>query len=673
MMKIVFNILFLTLSPFFFINSQIIDSTEIKTEETLDEILDESFVEEDNSDLYNAVEELILNPIDLNTADVFELQKIPGIESSTAEIILSYRNRFGPFYSVNELYAMRELDRDLINRIIPFLKVDKESIKFDSTLFQEDFSEARILPSDIKIYLRSRFGNDLQTRKGFEDGIYLGNKLRAYNRLLFKYSKQIQAGILFDKDAGEKDFDDFKSFHLNVKNYGPLNNLVLGDYVLEFGQGLMLWSPYGFSKGADAIFPVKRKGKIVKPYTSATEYDFMRGVAATIDYSDFSFTAFYSSKKIDANIDSLTNKITSTPKTGLHLTENDLRKVNRASEKIFGGRISYKYDKFFNAGMSAYQSKFSNEFESTSIYDLSGSNFSYYSFDYDVNLSPVNIFGEFVYNETSVASLNGIIITPLNNFIITTSIRSYPRNFINLHGFAFGEQSGNTNNEIGIYYGIKWRSNFGLINFYYDQFRFPFETFENPVPSSGNEFYLSYSKNFFNKTQLNLRFKSERKDVTENLNNIKTVVERIRNSYRAELMYDISNRLRMKSRIEYNTYEISKAEINENGILIFQDLRYVISKSLLAYGRIIFFETDSFNSAVYEFENDLTGVLTNLAMYGEGLRWYLMIRYKPFDFLTLSMKYAETYKPGEKSLSSGNNLIRNNVDNRISFQIDIAY
>ncbi len=673
MMKIVFNILYLTLFPFFFLNSQIIDSTEIKTEEALDEILDESFFEEDNSDLYNAVEELILNPIDLNTADVFELQKIPGLESNTAEIILSYRNRFGPFYSVNELNAMRELDRELINRIIPFLKVDKESISYDSTLFQEDFSEARILPSEFKFYLRSRLGNDLQTRKGFEDGTYLGSKLRAYNRLLVKYSKQIQAGILFDKDAGEKDFDDFNSFHLNVKNYGVLNNIVVGDYVLEFGQGLMLWSPYGFSKGADAIFPVKRKGKILKPYTSATEYDFMRGAAATIDYSNFSFTAFYSSKKIDANVDSVTNKITSTPKTGLHLTENDLEKENRISERIFGGRISYKYEKLLSAGLSAYESKFSNEFEPNSIYDIRGNNFRYYSFDYDVNLSPVNIFGEFVYNQTSVASLNGIIITPLNNFIITASLRSYSRSFVNLHGFAFGEQSGNTSNEFGIYYGIKWRSNFGLINFYYDQFRFPFVTFETPVPSTGNEFYLSYSKNIFRKTQINLRIKTERKEVTENLNNIKTVVERIRNSYRTELVYDISNKLRMKSRIEYNTYEISKAEMIENGILIFQDFRYVISKSLLAYGRIIFFDTDSFNSAVYEFENDLTGVLTNLAMYGEGLRWYLMIRYKPFGFLTFSMKYAETYKPSEKSLSSGNNLIRNNIDNRISFQIDIAY
>ncbi len=80
-----------------------------------------------------------------------------------------------------------------------------------------------------------------------------------------------------------------------------------------------------------------------------------------------------------------------------------------------------------------------------------------------------------------------------------------------------------------------------------------------------------------------------------------------------------------------------------------------------------------FNSAVYEFENDLTGVLTNLPMYDDGMRWYLMIRYKPIDIITLSMKYSETYKPNTKTLSSGNNLINNNIDNRISFQIDVNY
>ncbi|AFH49403.1 Hypothetical protein IALB_1696 [Ignavibacterium album JCM 16511] len=672
-MKLLSLIFLFILISSLYIFPQVIDSTDIQVEETLDELLEESFEEEDNSDLYNSIEELLLNPIDLNSADIFELQKIPGVTLNISETILSYRKRFGPFYSVNELYSIRELDRELINKIIPFLKTDKSSFQTDSTVVEQSFSEQIFIPSKFRLQLRSRYGNDLQTRKGFEDGIYLGSKLRAYNRLILKYTKQIQIGFIFDKDAGEKDFNDFSSFHINVKNIGPISNFIAGDYVLEFGQGLMLWSPYSFSKGADAILPVKRKAKIIKPYTSSTEYDFMRGVASTFNYSDFALTVFYSSKKVDANVDTLTNKITSTPKTGLHLTENDLKKKNRVTENLFGGRISYKYQDYLDVGLSGYNSKFSNEFETSSVYELSGNQFRFYSFDYDLNLSQINFFGEFAYNEKSVASLNGLILSPLSNFIITASIRNYPSNYISLHGFGFGEQSGKTNNEFGIYYGIKWKSNFGLFNLYYDQFRFPYATFENPVSSSGDEIYISFSKKIFNKTNLLLRFKTERKEVSENLNDIKSVVRRTRNSYRSEIVYDVSNKLKLKSRVEYNTYQIKETDRNEKGFLILQDVRFSATKSLLIYGRIILFETDSFNSAVYEFENDLTGVLTNLAMYDNGMRWYLMVRYKPIDIITLSMKYSETYKPNVKTLSSGNNLINNNIDNRISFQIDLNY
>jgi hypothetical protein len=107
--------------------------------------------------------------------------------------------------------------------------------------------------------------------------------------------------------------------------------------------------------------------------------------------------------------------------------------------------------------------------------------------------------------------------------------------------------------------------------------------------------------------------------------------------------------------------------------LIFQEARLLLLKKLAVYGRIIFFHTDSFNSAVYEFENDLIGVMPNLAMYGKGIRWYFLIRYKPINLITISAKYSETYKPDETSLSSGDNEIIGNLDNRFSLQIDITF
>ncbi|MCH7771983.1 MAG: hypothetical protein IIA49_13370, partial [Bacteroidetes bacterium] len=137
------------------------------------------------------------------------------------------------------------------------------------------------------------------------------------------------------------------------------------------------------------------------------------------------------------------------------------------------------------------------------------------------------------------------------------------------------------------------------------------------------------------------------------------------------LIYYPTRKLRLKGRFEYNDYRVAQLNEQENGYLFFQDVRFSPTQNFNLYARIIFFRTDSFNSAIYEYENDLTGVLTNLALFGEGVRWYLILRYTPLYFLTLSAKYSETFKPKEKSLSSGINKINGNLDNRFSFQIDV--
>jgi hypothetical protein len=57
-------------------------------------------------------------------------------------------------------------------------------------------------------------------------------------------------------------------------------------------------------------------------------------------------------------------------------------------------------------------------------------------------------------------------------------------------------------------------------------------------------------------------------------------------------------------------------------------------------------------------------------VYGDGMRWYFVVRYKTKIGLDLSMKYSETIMPGVRTLGSGDNLINSNVDNRLSFQLD---
>jgi len=668
----IFKHIVLLLLLFTFYNSHAqTDSTYLNAEEVLEDLLQEPTNEQDDSNLYELIEQLLLNPIDINTAEVFELQQIPAIDLETAKLIVNHRKKYGNFFSVNELNAVHGLNNDFINKIKPYLICSR--IKAVEEVDRKDEKTIDRVLSKSKLLLRSRVSNDLQTRRGFTENRFEGTKPRVYNRLIIKYDANYQVGILAEKDPGELSLNEFTSYHFAISDVGILHRFVLSDYLIEFGQGLAMWSPYGFSKGADAIYPVKKRDNLIKPYTSATETNFLRGAAVSIIINEFIFSAFYSKNKLDANIDTLTGDIISTPIDGFHRTENEIMKKHAAEEKLFGARIDYEHKGFLRSGILFYQSEFSKNFLPSGVFDLTGRKFNYTSFFYDFYYNNLNVFGEFAYNGTSIASINSFQFFIGRDFSFLTSIRSYPRNYISLHGYAFGERSGATTNEFGIYTGIKLRTPIGLINFYYDQFKFPFSTFSNPLPSNGDEFLADIISKPIYQLETRIRYKYENKDINTLIDNNKQLVKRLRQVIRFELIYNPTKRLRLRGRFEYNKYKVARINAVENGYLLYQDVRFSPTNNFNFYARIIFFRTDSFNSAIYEYENDLTGVLTNSALFGEGIRWYLIIRYKFMRFLTLSLKYSETYKPKEETISSGLNEIKGNVDNRIALQIDFRY
>ncbi|HQF43051.1 MAG TPA: helix-hairpin-helix domain-containing protein, partial [Ignavibacteriaceae bacterium] len=445
------------------------DSTILKTEEILDDVLIETESESEAEDLYDYVEDIITNPIDLNKADIFDLTKIPGLDNVSAEKIIKHREKFGYFYSTNELFAIRDLNKDLIEKIIPFLTTE---IKFDQEEFPDADEYSIPFYSKFKTSLRSRMSNDLQTRQGFINDRFAGSKIKTYNRLLTKFDKNYQAGLLIDKDPGEKSYTDFSSFHFQIKDIGFIDNVVIGDYTIELGQGLALWSPFGFSKGADAVFPVKKNSRFIRPYTSAAEYNFFRGAASTFQFDNFRLTGFYSNNFVDASLNEESTEIISISKTGFHRTPNEIAKKNSAQQIFYGGSLDYRTANILNIGFTYYKVKFDKPLASGSLYDLSGDNFNYLSLYYNLNFYKFTLFGEASYDQTSVASFNGLQFAVSNNFIFTTAIRSYPRNYKNLFGFGFGERSGKTNNEIGFYSGFKLRTKIGVLNLYYDIFKF---------------------------------------------------------------------------------------------------------------------------------------------------------------------------------------------------------
>ncbi|MBI4429980.1 MAG: hypothetical protein HY562_12780 [Ignavibacteriales bacterium] len=88
--------------------------------------------------------------------------------------------------------------------------------------------------------------------------------------------------------------------------------------------------------------------------------------------------------------------------------------------------------------------------------------------------------------------------------------------------------------------------------------------------------------------------------------------------------------------------------------------------------RVITFHTDSFDSRVYEFESDVRGTFFNPALFGKGIRWYVLVRHRPMKYLDISVKFSRTVKDGVKTLSSGLSEIAGDTESQLSAQIDVA-
>jgi hypothetical protein len=644
------------------------DSTITDPIEIFNDLLDEPDEETDASNIYERLEELLKDPVNINTAGIDELEKIPYVTFQHAQQIIEHRKNFGYFFSVSELNSIKTLPSDLIRNIIPYITTESKTGYHE---IPQDFFSIKNLYKDIKLFHRSRYLSDLQLREGYKNKRFAGSKSKIYNRILLKH-KNYQLGFTTDKDPGEKDFAEFSSFHISINEIGIIDNLIVGDYLIEFGQGLAIWSPYGFNKGGDAVYPLKKKNRNIRAYTSTDENKFLRGSAASISLGSFRLTGFYSFNKLDAGIDEATGLITSTPIDGYHRTEGELLRRKAAKEKLLGGVADFKSDNI-NLGLISYFSEFSNSFQPSAPFGIEGNKFNYTSISYDIFFDNLNLFGESSYNGTSVASIASIQIGILRKLIFLTSVRNYPRNYINLHGFGFGERSGAAENEVGIYNGLQWSSPIGRINIYFDQFKFPGAVSNLRLPSEGNEFLADYSSKPIKNFEIKFRYKIEKKNISISNGLLTSLSNQQKENIRGELIYTVSKYLRLKGRFEVINYTIPALSREEHGFMFFQDARLAIFNQLTVYTRMAYYKTDSFNAAIYTYENDLRGVLSSVALYDEGMRWYITLSFVPTKGIILSGKYSETFKPRKKFLSSGNSMIMGNLDNRFGLQIDVSF
>jgi DNA uptake protein ComE-like DNA-binding protein len=643
-----------------------VDTLQGFVDNYLEDLLEQGTQDAESSELLEKLQDLQEDRLNLNGASIGDLQFIPGVTPIVARNIVVARERAGGFREINDLLAVDGVDARLLAVIKRFAQVPPPT------------------RTQLQMSIRNRIGRDLEDRRGFRDGSFIGSPWRTYSRLQGRYEyatagTTIDFGVLTAKDAGEAKINDFTSGFVSLSMNSPLKKLIVGDYSVEAGQGLAVWPSVAYSKGLEVIQPAKKSRHGIAPKISSSESGFYRGVVGVLEVSPFEATAFYSNKKVDATLDSL-GRVTSIYATGYHRTESELRKRSATSEKTMGARVQYSLGKTFSLGSTYLTTRFDNACLGERLYEFTGNESHVVGLDFDLLLDRVNVFGEIARSHTgTIAGVTGAFIGLAEGADLIICVRDYPRDFISLHGFGFGERNGPPQDEVGIYTGLRLHLMRGFIlSSYYDQFKFPWQTATVPFPIDGTDFLLRAELRAFDRCDAELKYKSELKGdaITAEdefgRSNPRLVGRRQQNG-RITATFDVSRDLRVQGRVELVKVGYTKFGKSGSGVLLYQDLRCSPAPRFTVSARLTFFDTDSYDARIYEFESEVRGSVSNPALYGKGRRWYLTVAYSLFDDVDLSAKCSQTYRDDLKVIGSGPDQIDGNVESRLTAQIDIRF
>lgn len=85
-------------------------------------------------------------PININTATISQLEKLPGVGPNTAKAIVDFRNHSGSFQRVEDLLAIKGISKSKLDKLRPYVTVGPTTPKKHSDDSRQA-SVARAFPS----------------------------------------------------------------------------------------------------------------------------------------------------------------------------------------------------------------------------------------------------------------------------------------------------------------------------------------------------------------------------------------------------------------------------------------------------------------------------------------------------------------------------------------------
>jgi hypothetical protein len=259
-------------------------------------------------------------------------------------------------------------------------------------------------------------------------------------------------------------------------------------------------------------------------------------------------------------------------------------------------------------------------------------------------------------------------VLDFNKLSLSIHFRTFDANFRSPYGRIFGEFSYPAN-ELGLFSGLRYKMNKNnILSSYLDIFKTYGRTYNVDDIVHGFTFFTQYDYNLKRNLSGLLRLTYENK--TDSKNQI--IYQKQKYSLRTDFSYNITRNFFTRFRFEFCYLNFEQAIKDEIGIANFVELFYQLD-GLKVFSRFSIYSTDSYDSAIWQYEYFINGTLYSFPAYLQGSRIIAGIKYDISNFLYLNFLYSNTSKNNSNTLSSGYDQILANYSNNFIFQIEVNF
>ena len=635
-------------------------SVQAQSEHGWERYLNEVMMAEDAGsvvweDTYDLLCELEQHPMDINQVTREQLELLPFLSAQQVEEMMEYLYRYGPIKSLAELRMIRSLDEGRRKLLTYFIYIDESGITKSRQQYgysrQHNYAHHELMATArIPFY----------ERKG-DEGAYQGYPYRHWLRYQLTYSDQLKAGIVGSQDAGEPFFAgtnrlgyDYYSVYLQLKQLGRLESLVLGNYRVSMGMGLVINNSFGLGK-VSMLQNMGRSTSTLRAHSSRSSDGYLQGLAATVNITKgLTVTGFISYRAMDATLNEDGTAATILT-SGYHRTETEQEKKNNLKNTSFGGNVRYQANGY-HAGLNVVGTHLNRELKpnTSALYRqhyAQGYDFLNVSADYGYVHHRFSVNGETALNrDGALATINSLSLQLGSEWSLMALYRFYSYRYTSLYANSYSD-GGSVQNESGMYLGATWQpSPSWKLMAYTDFAYFPWAKYQISQSSHSwdNLVQLSYTKKrwtFGGRYRLRIR----QKDNEDRTALISRTEHRGRLSaeYGRELQTPDNKRmgadnkgLGWSSRTQID-FGFTSFKEHERGLMISETLGFTY-RWLRLNGGLGWFHTDSYDSRVYFYELGPLYSYSVTQFTGEGVRYWLMARANIGSRLMLTAKLGTT-------------------------------